>query len=141
MYWDEKLAQARTPAPTPAATPDDLKALTDEQLFQHIHEVVLHEHLFLDPNFGRQTIMDRFQLSKERVGSVFSKGSKYVKLNSYVLQLRLEHAAHLLTDEPERTIAQIAADCGFGSSAYFSDRFRQHYGMSPSDYRTEAANK
>ena len=47
-------------------------------------------------------------------------------------------AAHLLVDEPERTIAQIAADCGFGSSAYFSDRFRQHYGMSPSDFRIEA---
>ena len=141
MYWDEKLAQAKTPTPAPAATPDDLKALTDEQLFQHINEVVIQERLFLNPNFGRQTIMDRFQLSKERVGAVFSKGSKYVKLNSYVLQLRLEHAAHLLTDEPECTIAQIAADSGFASSAYFCDRFRQHYGMAPSDYRAEAAKK
>ena len=137
MYWDEKLAQAKTPAPTPAATPDDLKALTDEQLFQHIHEVVLHEHLFLAPDFDRQTIMDRFHLSKERVGAVFSKGSKYVKLNSYVLQLRLEYAAQLLVDKPEHSIAQIAADSGFGNSSYFSDRFRQHYGMSPSDYRAE----
>ena len=141
MYWDEKMAQAKIQTPTPAADSDYQKALTDEQLFQHINEVVIQERLFLDPNFGRQTIMDRFQLSKERVGSVFSKGSKYVKLNSYVLQLRLEHAAHLLTDEPERTIAQIAADSGFGSSAYFSDRFRQHYGMAPSDFRTEAAKK
>ncbi len=56
----------------------------------------------------------------------------------YEQVLRLEHAAHLLVDEPERTIAQVAADCGFGSSAYFSDRFRQHYGMSPSDFRIEA---
>lgn len=141
MYWDEKLAQAKTQTPAPAATPDDLKALTDEQLFQHINEVVIQERLFLDPDFDRQTIMDRFQLSKERVGSVFSKGSEHVKLNSYILQLRLEHAAHLLTDEPERTITQIAADSGFGSSAYFSDRFRQHYGMAPSDYRAEAAKK
>ncbi|MBR6187778.1 MAG: AraC family transcriptional regulator [Prevotella sp.] len=137
MYWDEKRAQAKTPAPTPAATPDDLKALTDEQLFQHIHEVVLHEHLFLAPDFDRQTIMDRFHLSKERVGAVFSKGSKYAKLNSYVLQLRLEYAAQLLVDKPEHSIAQIAADSGFGNSSYFSDRFRQHYGMSPSDYRAE----
>ena len=64
---------------------------------------------------------------------------KYVKLNSYVLQLRLEYAAQLLVDNPEHSIAQIAADSGFGNSSYFSDRFRQHYGMSPSDYRTDAA--
>ena len=135
MYWDQKWAQT----PTPAADSVDLKTLTDEQLFSHINEVIMHERLFLDPNFGRQDIIDRFHLSKERVGAVFSKGSEYVKLNKYILQLRLEYAAHLLVDEPKHTIAQIAADSGFGSSSYFGDRFRQHYGMSPSDFRTEAA--
>ena len=139
MYWDEKWAQTQAQAQASAAGSNDLRALTDEQLFLHINELVVHERLFLDPNFDRQAIMDRFQLSKERVGAVFSKGSEHVKLNSYILQLRLEYAAHLLVDEPERTVSQIAADCGFSSSAYFSDRFRQHYGMSPSDFRTEAA--
>lgn len=139
MFWDEKWAQTQAQAQASAAGSNDLRALTDEQLFLHINEVVMKERLFLDPNFGRQAIMDRFQLSKERVGAVFSKGSEHVKLNSYILQLRLEYAAHLLVDEPERTVAQIAADCGFSSSPYFSDRFRQHYGMSPSDFRTEAA--
>ena len=139
MYWDEKWAQAQAQSQTPDADSYDLKTLTDEQLFLHINEVVVHERLFLDPNFDRQAIMDRFQLSKERVGAVFSQGSEHFRLNKYILQLRLEYAARLLVHEPERTIVQIAADCGFGSSAYFSDRFRQHYGMSPSDYRTEAA--
>ena len=133
-YWDQKQAQT----PKPAASSDDLKALSDEQLFMHINAVVMHERLFLSPSFDRQAIMDRFQLSKERVGAVFSLGSEYVRLNTYILQLRLEYAAHLLIDEPDRTVTQIAADCGFGSSTYFSDRFRQHYGMSPSDFRTEA---
>ena len=133
-YFDEKWAKE----PKPAADSVDLKSLTDEQLFLHINEVVLHEHLFLDPNFGRQAIMDRFQLSKERVGAVFSQGSDYIRLNKYILQLRLEYAAHLLINDPNRSITQIATDCGFGSNPYFSDRFRQHYGMSPSDYRTAA---
>ena len=139
MYWDEKRAQKQAQTPKPAAVSDDLKELSDEQLFLRINEVVMKERLFLDPNFGRQAIIDRFQLSKERVGAVFSKGSEHVRLNKYILQLRLEYAAHLLINEPERTIVQIAADSGFGSSPYFSDRFRQHYGMTPSDFRNEAA--
>ena len=138
MYWDEKWAQTQARAQSPTADSYDLKALTDEQLFLHINEVVMHERLFLDPNFGRQSIMDRFQLSKERVGAIISQGSEFVRLNKYILQLRLEYAARLLVNEPERTIAQIAADSGFSSSSYFSDRFRQYYGMSPSDFRTEA---
>ena len=80
----------------------------------------------------------RYQLSKERVGAVFSKGSEHVKLNSYILQLRLEYAAHLLINDPDRSITQVATDSGFGSNPYFSDRFRQHYGMSPTDYRNAA---
>ena len=139
MYWDEKRAQKQAQTPKPAAVSDDLKELSDEQLFLHINEVVMKERLFLDPNFGRQAIIDRFQLSKDRVGAVFSKGSEHVRLNTFILQLRLEYAAHLLINEPERTIVQIAADSGFGSSPYFSDRFRQHYGMTPSDFRNEAA--
>jgi AraC-like DNA-binding protein len=141
MYWNQKLAQKQEQTPKPAAvSDDDPKELTDEQLFLHINEVVMQEHLFLDPNFDRQAIMDRFQLSKERVGAVFSKGSEHVRLNKYILQLRLEYAAHLLINDPGRTIVQVAADCGFSSNTYFSDRFRQHYGMSPTDFRTEAAN-
>lgn len=135
MYWDEKQAQT----PTPAADSDDLDALTDEQLFQHIHETIMRERLFLDPSFGRQTIVDRFQLSKERVGAAFSKGSDYAKLSNYIQQLRLEYAAKLLLEYPEQSIVQIAADSGFSRHNYFSVCFRRHFGMSPTEFRQEIA--
>ena len=111
------------------------------QLFQYLNDVIISERLFLDPKFERQTIMDRFQLSKERVGAAFSKGSKYVKLTSYILQLRLDCAARRLIEQPEKSIVEIADECGFGSHTYFSDRFRQHFGMSPSDFRREASER
>lgn len=129
-YWTEIREHA------PAADPDEA-TLTDEQLFQHIHDVIVREHLFLDPSFGRQTIIDRFKLSKERVGAIFTKGSEHSKLSGYVQQLRLEYAAKLLIEQPEKSIVQIASDCGFSSHTYFSARFRQHFGMSPSDFRSD----
>jgi AraC-like DNA-binding protein len=135
MYRDEKRAQT----PAPAADADDLNAMTDEQLFQHINDIIEREHLYLDPNFGRDTIMERFQLSKERVGAIFSKGSDHNNLSNYIQQLRLDYAAHLLVDQPERSIARIAADCGFRSSSYFSNCFRQNFGIRPTDFRHETA--
>jgi hypothetical protein len=35
-------------------------------------------------------------------------------------------------------LAKIAVECGFNSSTYFSSRFRQHFGMSPTEFRKEA---
>ena len=134
MYFDEKKAHEPLPAP-------DTDTVTDEELFQYISDVIVRERLFLDPRFERQTIMDRFQLTKERVGAIFSKGSNYAKLNSYIQQLRLEYSAKILVEQPDKNIVQIAADSGFSSSTYFSNCFRQHFGMSPSDYRKNAVSK
>lgn len=133
MYWDEKSAQK--PA---TAIPDDTTTVSDEELFNHINEVIVREQLFLDPKFERQTIMDRFNLSKERAGAVFSKGSSHSNLTSYIQQLRLEAAAKMLSEQSDKSIVQIASDCGFGAHTYFSFCFRQHFGMSPTDYRREA---
>jgi AraC-like DNA-binding protein len=118
--------------------PSNLNSMTDEQLYQYIADIVIREHLFCDPKFGRDTIMERFQLSKERVGTIFSKGSEHSKMSTYILNLRLEYAAQLLLEWPDKTVVQIASDSGFSSSAYFSNCFRQHFGMTPTDYRREA---
>lgn len=88
----------------------------------------------IDKDFVK-TIIERFQLSKERVGAIFSKGSEHTKLSNYIQQLRLEYAAKLLIEQPDKSIVQIASECGFSSSTYFSDRFRKSFGMSPSDFR------
>lgn len=133
MYWNEKRVQATTPSVVP-----DSNTASEEQLFNYINEVIVREKLFLDPKFGRQTIMDRFQLSKERVGAIFSKGSEHENMTSYVQLLRLESAARQLMEQPDKSFAQIAADCGFNSSTYFSSRFHQHFGMSPTEFRKGA---
>lgn len=126
LYNNEKAQQSDAPT--------DLNAMTDEQLFQHVTEVIERERLFLDPRFERQTVIDRFQLSKERVGNIFSQ-SEYAKLTNYIQQLRLEYAAQLLVEQPERSIVQIATDSGFSSHKYFTDRFRQYFSMTPTEFR------
>ncbi len=118
--------------------PSSLNSMTDEQLYQYIADIVVREHLFCDPNFGRETIMERFQLSKDRVGTIFSKGSEHGKMSTYILKLRLDYAAQQLLERPDKTVVQIASDSGFSSSAYFTNCFRQQFGLTPTDYRREA---
>ena len=75
--------------------------------------------------------MERFQLSKDRVGAIFSKAGVHSKISTYILKQRLDYAARQLLERPDKTIVQIASDSGFSSSAYFSNCFRQHFGLTP----------
>jgi AraC family transcriptional regulator len=52
----------------------------------------------------------------------------------YILRLRLERARQLMHKRPLRLV-DIALESGFTSNAHLSNAFRQHFGISPSDYR------
>ncbi len=52
-----------------------------------------------------------------------------------ILSHRLEHAATLLRQNPERSILDIALDCGFSSSQYFATCFARRHKMSPVAWR------
>lgn len=50
----------------------------------------------------------------------------------YLRQLRLKHAAALITREPHRSLTDIALSSGFGSSQYFSNAYKREFGVPPS---------
>src|SRR6516165_4758864 len=55
-------------------------------------------------------------------------------LNDFTNRLRLEKAARLLRYS-DKSLTDIALDCGFSSSATFSRAFRSGYDTSPSQFR------
>ena len=108
---------------------------TDTDLFAKIHEAIVREQLYLNPACDRQMLIDRFGLSKERIGAAFAKGSSYPSLSAYINDLRLEHAYKLLLDQPGLDLGQVAQQSGFSSRKYFGDCFKSRYGMTPSEFR------
>jgi AraC family L-rhamnose operon regulatory protein RhaS len=53
----------------------------------------------------------------------------------YLGRCRVEYAGRLLREQPDRSITDVAFDCGFSSSQYFASQFRQHFGCTPRGYR------
>ena len=111
------------------------EGLGEVPLFAQIHDTVIREGLYLNPACDRQMLTDRFGLTKERLGSLFVQYSDAKNVSAYINGLRLTHAAHLLTTQPELDIREVAAASGFGSHQYFSTCFKQRFGLSPTDYR------
>ena len=56
----------------------------------------------------------------------------------YLIKVRLRRAAELL-DSTNLSIAEIAFECGFSDSNYFSKKFRSFYQTPPRKYRDERA--
>lgn len=56
----------------------------------------------------------------------------------YIRHLRLEHAEHLLKTT-SRTVQEIMFECGFSSKTYFYREFAKKFGMTPKEYREQAA--
>lgn len=59
-------------------------------------------------------------------------GTTYTR---YVLARRLEHARLLLSQFPNRSVAEIAVACGFDGLSTFYRNFRAVFGMSPAEFR------
>jgi AraC family transcriptional regulator len=59
--------------------------------------------------------------------------------HAYYDELRMQLALELL-QTTNQGIATIACLCGFNDQSYFSRRFRQYFGVSPSQFRVERGN-
>lgn len=53
----------------------------------------------------------------------------------HLLSLRLARAARLLREQPERSMLDIALDCGFSTSQYFATCFGKRFKCTPRDWR------
>ena len=83
-------------------------------------------------------------LTNRTIGILFGYHPNYVSalikratgmpVHRYILHVRLMNAANLL-ENTNLSIGQIAGQCGFCDTAYFSGYFKKHFGISPSQYR------
>jgi AraC family L-rhamnose operon regulatory protein RhaS len=53
----------------------------------------------------------------------------------YLNESRLEAARRILVEQPDRSVTNVALDCGFSSSQYFATVFRQRFGIAPNEVR------
>jgi AraC family transcriptional regulator len=99
-------------------------AANDAVEFMHTH---LHEKITLGDlaRVGRLSLSQFARVFKEELGTTPIE---------YLQELRLLRAKRLLRDT-DQPITQVALDCGYGSSSYFSRCFQERFKVSPSGFR------
>jgi len=95
-------------------------------------------------NYVQKNLNQKITLNKvaemvnmsETAFSHFFKKSTNTSFTDYVNDLRLGHAARLLT-ETEMTISEICFDSGFNNVSNFNRTFKKKIGFTPSGFRTQ----
>lgn len=88
-----------------------------------------------DPQLSIDHIARALNCSKRHLHNAFAHGD--LTLASYIQQQRLQACIRQLRQGAgdARSITEIALSCGFGNLSHFSRAFREHTGMSPSEFR------
>lgn len=108
---------------------DSAAAQLDTYLSCHFTEPITSQSLCHALNIGRTSL---YKLSHELYGCGISQ---------QVTRLRMEKAKQLLQDDPEMSITQIAAECGYGDYNYFIAVFSRTVGRSPNKFRHNTNNR
>ena len=110
-----------------------LRALDDPRLARAIDRIM--EYPFAPHS------VESLAASANMSRSAFAKGFHDAFLTSpmsLVNHVRLERAAKMLASSSS-PVERIGSHCGFASRSHFSHAFKRHTGLSPAEYRTQAA--
>ena len=94
---------------------------------------------YVTENYGQKHSLEqlgqRFALSPNYICNLFAK-HYHSTLTSFVTQKRMKEAGRLVRQQ-SIAFKEIAIQCGYGDYYYFCKVFKEHYGMSPTQYRQQ----
>lgn len=105
------------------------KAVHAENIAMYIQMNYMHK-LTID------SIAEALNLSKSYLSHLFREMTGFTVME-YIMGFRLTRVKYLLEAEAEKSIKEIALECGFESASHFSRYFRERVGVTAREYRSE----
>ncbi len=98
-----------------------------------IQEVATYIYQNFDKPIYLDDVAKKFNISRSYLSKKFKTTTGF-GFKEYLLNVRIKEACRLLL-ETNKSITEIAFECGFNDSNYFGDAFRRIKGISPNKYR------
>lgn len=126
MIWEEKL-------------PNDEVEMHKTLLTPPIVEALYYMENYYSQNPGLEEVAHVANFSPAYFSRLFSAqlGKSY---SEYLSNIKLRHAAVLLV-QTDKSVMEIAQETGFCHGNYLSDQFKKKMGMTPMQFRKNAALK
>ena len=113
----------------------DINTICDHKKVALIEPVIK----YIDENFSGKLTLDelaaRINISRFQLCRLFKEATGSTVFD-YINFVRLYHAEEMLINS-EKTVSEIAFDCGFASIQYFNRAFKAYNGFAPSIYKKQ----
>ena len=130
----EEQGQTDKPEDTPQnAAGKDSNSLEYER-FLRMEYTLVHENLFLQPDFGRDELISLSNTNKNDLPRILRKYANADNVSSYLNRLRVEYAIKLMKEKPNLSFDAIAKEASFNSHSTFYRAFYKVCGMTPAQY-------
>ncbi len=106
----------------------------DYERFLRMEYALVSDRLFLQPNFGRDGLMNLGNINKNDLPRMLRKYAHADNVSTYLNRLRVEYAVKLMTEKPYLSFDAVAKEASFNSHSTFYRAFYKVYGMTPSQY-------
>jgi len=112
----------------------NLQQQSRKEYLQRINRVVDYIDAHLDEEHSLDKLSGIACFSPFHFHRIF-KALTGETINNYVKRIRLQRAGSMLLNDYERPVTEVAALCGFNSTAVFCRAFRDHFGTSTGAFR------
>jgi AraC-like DNA-binding protein len=94
------------------------------------------EKLFRQEDLSLSDLAARVNLTPHQLSELLNQVLD-ATFTQYINGWRLKEVQRLLLDEPDKSVLEVAFDCGFGSKSVFNSFFVRATGLTPKEYRKQ----
>lgn len=100
-----------------------------------VQEIMKYIRIHISEDISLESIARTFSISPQSLSSLFRQNTDQ-GFKKYITELRLSNAVKYLSHS-DLLITEICYETGFGTMGNFIRRFKEKYGITPSDYRLQ----
>ena len=112
------------------------------QLFRRLQALLADEEVLRRPRLGRDELAEMLGTNRTYVAdAVAACTEQHWSVSQYVAAVRVRRARLLIDNHPELSLIEIGHACGFQSQSSFIRCYRDHYGITPGEYRKFSSSR
>lgn len=110
-----------------------------EVVLGRLDDLMEDEKVFTDNELTLKKLSSLLMVTPHQLSMILNS-KRNMNFRSMINAYRINEAKNQLVENPDKTILEIALDCGFNSKSSFNDVFMKSTGIVPRDYRKTLIN-